>query len=401
LGEFGRVCGTRLWKTGDFDFKEPPDNDEKLRYIELIDPGCECVFSEIFVVPDSAEPFSRGEMHLQMLLAEPGNDPRRFNAVMSPMPGLRSIAQFDPDIQVSAAYTYSPGSSFLLLVNASSPGSLIREILAIVEDVLSLAVDVYNLSVSGTLIDTTMNNENILMRYSGKTLIILANPFDYFGYQGRVAYEFIDPWLISRLLKAGTNILLLGLEDADHLCQNWGKMVATPGFPVGDSRTDLSFQEANVDSLLQKFRQMAMTSQEDPELRVHTAVVKKGFLRSHQSCAQRSAKKLSDRLAKLHPSRGYSVQAEYENASKTEPAKVIVRECLLSNINILASTTQVTGEFSYLPGEFSYLIAATLPFGERVKMLWTGTSKSDSGVQTEACLATEISQLPETVSLLG
>jgi hypothetical protein len=58
------------------------------------------------------------------------NDPRRFNAGMSPKPGLRSIAQFDPDIQVSTAYIYNPGSSFLLLVNASTPGSLIREIVA-------------------------------------------------------------------------------------------------------------------------------------------------------------------------------------------------------------------------------------------------------------------------------
>jgi hypothetical protein len=70
-------------------------------------------------------------------------------------------------------------------------------------------------------------------------------------------------------------------------------------------------------------------------------------------------------------------------------------------INFLASTAPVTGEFSYLPETFSYLLAATLPFGKRVKMLWSGTSNSDSGVQSEACLTAEVSELPETVSLLG
>ncbi|KAF1955062.1 hypothetical protein CC80DRAFT_594675 [Byssothecium circinans] len=368
-----RLCGTRLHKTGSFSFKTPVENDESLQYIDIIDPAGEVAFNQIFRVADSAEPFSRGMMYLEMLLGEPSNDPSRYSPAPSPMPGVRWIARFDLGFQISSAYHYNPEASYLLLVNTNTPGSLVREIIAYVHGSLYLGVDVYNLSVSGTLVEKN-TNENILKRYWGKTIIILANQMDYFGQLGRHAYEFIDPWLASRLLKAGTKILFLGLGDVNHLGQNWVKMAATPEFPIDLSGTDGSIHVADINSLLGSFRQMDLSNKRSMEMKSHTVAVKKSMFQSYKSSTDRSGKKLAKRLSKIYPFQNYALAGDHANASKTNPAKVIVREGLSSDITILASSIPCHQDMISLPSPFAYLIAATLPLERRLQMLWTGAS---------------------------
>ncbi|PGG99856.1 hypothetical protein AJ80_09278 [Polytolypa hystricis UAMH7299] len=372
-----RLCGTRLHKVGQFDFKTPMDNDESFKYIEIIEPGCEAVFSEALYVDNSAEPFSRGNMCLEIFLAEPGDDPSKFSQISSSMPGVRWIAKFDLDLQISPLYKHNPDASFLLLANTGTPGSLVRELVAYIQGTLFLGVDVYNISISGNLMDMN-TNESVLRGYVGKTVIILANPMDYFGQHGRFTYEFIDPWLATKLLKAGTSILLLGLGDISHLTQHWAKMVAIPEFPIDLSGTDGSFHGASVDSLLDKLGKMNIASAESLDIKSHTVTVKKSMFKSFKSSANTSGEKLAKRLSKTYPYQSYAVATDYTNASKTNPARVIVREGLSSSVKVLASSIPCQVEVTYLPGAFEYLIAATLPFEQRLAMLWTGASSTET-----------------------
>lgn len=371
--ESGRLCGTRLRKSGSFDFKTPMDNDESFQYIQLIEPGGEAVFHQVFHVAPSAEPFSWGNMYPELLLAEPRDDPSTFNPVLAVMPGVRMIAGFNLSFQISPAYKYNPEATFLLVVNTDTPGSLIREIIAYINGELHLKVDVYNLSVSGTLLDKT-TNQNILMDYAGKAIIILSHPMDYFTQQGRVAYEFIDPWLASKLLKAGTSMLLLGLINVNRITQHWTKMVTTPEFPIDESGADGSFHVQDVQSLLTKLHPvMNLANSQSTETKSHTVRVKKSILKSIKGSANGTGKKLAKRLAKIYPFQQYAVTADYTGASKTDPAKIIVREGLNSSITVLASSIPCLENIDRLPGPFEYLIAAVIPFDRRLQMLWTGT----------------------------
>lgn len=403
-----RLCGTRLRQAGSFEFKPPVENDESFQYAQLIEPGGETTFYQVFCVSDSAEPFSRGSMHLEMLLGEPGSDASLFSPSPSPISSVRLIARFDLNIQMSPAYKYDPEASFLLLVNTDTPGSLIREITGYIRAMLHLKVDVYNLSVSGTLVDKR-TDENILTRYAGRTIIILCNSTDYFGQPGRVAYEFIDPWLVSRLLKAKTSILFLGLTNVSHVTDYWGRMVATPELPIDPSGADGSMHVQGIDVLLAGFQNsMKLTNEPGLELTRHTVSIKKPVFQSFKTSSSRSGKKLAKRLSKRYPFRSYTLTADCTNASKTNPAKLIVREGVSSDIAILASSTSCKQEFSHLPASFEYLIAAALPFEKRLQMLWTGSTNPEylgSGAKHDEAADKQDSaksvsavQLPEKVS---
>lgn len=337
------------------------DNDESFQYIQLIEPGGEVILHEVFCVTPSAEPFSRGNLYPELLLAEPNDN----------SPGIRIIAGFNLGFQISPAYTYDPEATFLLVVNTDTPGSLIREMTAYIQEELHLNVDVYNLSVTGTLIGRT-KNENILMDYVGKAIIILSNPMDYFGQQGRFAWEFIDPWLVSRLLKAGTSMLLLGLTNINHITQHWTTMISMPELPIDESGTDGSLQGQDVKSFLTKLQHaVEVTSSDATEMKSHTIIVEKSIFKSTKNSANGVGKKLAKRLAKMYPFQHYALTADYANASETHPAKIIVREGLDSSITVLASSIPCLGHIERLPGPFEYLITAVIPFNQRLRMLWT------------------------------
>ena len=193
-----RLSGICIRKTGSFHFTSSPEADETTRYIEAVRPDEEAIFDEIFQVSDAAEGFSRGKLYLEMLLAEPGDDPSLFSTQLTPEQGLRLIARCDLDFQISARYRYNPKASFLLLINNDSPTSLIREIVAYVSEKLRLESDVYNLCLTGTLVDK--DGKNIMMNYAGKTIIVLANPMDYFGEKaGSYTSSSTPGWLVYYL----------------------------------------------------------------------------------------------------------------------------------------------------------------------------------------------------------
>lgn len=383
-------------------------SNETFQYAQIIEPGGQAIFNQILCVSDTAKPFSRGSVHLEMLLGEPGDDTSLFSPAPSPVLGARLIAKFDLNIQISPAYKYDPEASFLLLVNTDAPGSLISEIIAFIQRSLRLKVDVYNLSVSGSFVDKKAG-ENILTRYAGKTIIILCNSTDYFGQAGRVAYEFIDPWLISRLLRGKTSILLLGLTNIGHVNDYWAKMVAAPGYAVNPSG-DNGLHAQDINELLVSFQDsIKLTHEPRLELKGHTVTIKKSIFRSFKTSTNRSGKKLAKRLAKKYPFQGYILQADYKEASKTNPAKLVVREGLNSGVMVLASSIPCRQEISQLPTSFEYLIVATLSFENRLQMLWNRILQSgnqdsrmneDNKEKGDAAPRVEIVQIPEKVSTI-
>lgn len=384
------------------------ENDSCVHYAQLIEPGEEEAFRQVLCVSDSAVPFSRGNVHLEMLLGEPGDNSELFNQAQPLMSSVRLLAKFDLDIQISQPYKHTYEAYFLILVNTATPGSLIRKMIAYMHGMLHLGADIYNLSVTGTFVDKT--GQSVLEKYAGKTIIILCNPMDYFGAIGRVAYEFIDPWLVSRLLKAKTSILLLGLDDINQVTDYWGKMIAAPGFPIDTSGDDGSVHAQSIDELLDSFQDSIELAHEPRmDIRSHTVAVKKTMFLSFQTSTNRSGNRLAKQLTEGYPFQNYILKADYAEASKTNPAKIIIREGLSSDSTILASSIPCQREIARLPSEFQYLIAATIPFEKRLKMMWTGTfsREQDPDMKQEEdtkkkgkakATAVEIFKVPEKVS---
>lgn len=380
-------------KVGSFDFSLATAGNDKYQYIDLLEPGDEATFGLVFKVSDDAEAFDRAKFLVQLLLDEPSQDFERF----SPIPlisGLRCIAWFDRDFQISPAYSFDPDAAYLLIVNSGTPRSLVRDVVNFVSDQAGLKMDVYNHSVSGTLLQASshgkVGGENVLLSYAGKTIVLLANEMDYFGEHGRAVYEFIDPWLVTKLLVAGTSIVLLGVGKAANLVQGWGRMVSAPELPIDDSGKDGSLH--STEGIATFLSKLSLLNGSTPSLdvRTHTIKVKKRFFRSLEDSASRDGKKLVKKLRKKYPFQSFAIEAkisssppdaESKKSKALKSAEILVREGLSSRVSMLASPISSVDEVGFLAGQFEFLLLASLPFERRLAILWA-TGRAD-GNETE------------------
>jgi len=337
--------------------------NQNYRNLDVIDPGHDAIFNQIFTVPETAEPFSKAYLQLEMLLSQPWTNADSYMPnVFQPSPGLRRIAWFDPVTQISGTYRFNPRASYLMVVNTTTPGSLVRALMNFVEQTLGLAIDVYNISVTGSLI-VSGEVESVLQKYSGKTVILLSNTFDYFGLGQRIVWDFINPGLARALLKAGTTFLLLGLGNYETLLYGWGKSVATPHSLSHPSNSTNTHAHADPKAFLAK---PSFHLRDD----IHAVTVKKGFLRSQRGSTKSSGTRVANKLRKLHPGTKYVVSVGPPSTDKKEPETLYIREGLSSTERILASTVPCDKEMTVLWPIFEYLVVAAMPFDKRCKLMW-------------------------------
>jgi hypothetical protein len=102
-------------------------NDSKLAIVADLDPGSSQSFQEDFHVPDTAEPFFRDEIQLELILDEPGQTPTHSKE-LSTKTSLGSVSQARLGIQISRIYKFRLQASFLLFVNPATPHIMVHHI---------------------------------------------------------------------------------------------------------------------------------------------------------------------------------------------------------------------------------------------------------------------------------
>ena len=344
--------------------------------VETIDPMMQIMFEQTFKVSSIARPFSEGHILLTLELSPP--NPTIATPKQSPAgDALHTILSHDLQVQVSAKFQFHENSSYLLVVNAGSPGTFIDQISLYITQTLLLELDIFNISLGGSF--TLSSGENILQYYSGKTIIVLSNLFTYFGTTNRNTYELIHPVIAARLLNTDTSFLFLGLDDPDKLVQSWGQIVAKPLFPIDKSGADGSVHNLALNPFLETFEEVHTADKRPGVYRTHSMPVDKPFYKKRGSAVKSKAKKVAKTLLARYPLQTFIVTALPTDGSKKPPLGIHVHEALPLSARMLVSLIPCKSASGVLDSVFQYLIVASLPFDHRVRVFWEVSSKISTG----------------------
>lgn len=360
-----RPAATCLSEIGGNQIFTFPGDDSKtgptrgLDALDLLAPGSSITISQTFRVSDRADQYSTGALNLELLLSEPGDKEHRFSTLESPHRPLRSIMHYPIEVQISARYSYNPDSSFLLVVNAETKPEVIHQTTKLIGGDLELGMDVWNLSVYGNFINP-LTGKCVLFEYVGKSVIIFANPFEYFGKGVRSAFGLLDPFTISYLAAAETQFLFPETTANDASLGPWFSALVFPTYPPERGSVELE-------------RKVLIATinceQRNGRLSAHTYGVKTQLLKNPKALVTAEIKRTAKLLNEYLPLHRFSV-APIAAPTKKIAGSVFVRQGLPRASRVMATF----GRWDIYSGSLSnfntYMIVALLPFKTRARIFW-------------------------------
>ena len=330
-------------------------------------------------LPGLAMPYSAGHLKLDLLLSEPGSIEERFSSLApdhAEYTELRTVATYDILLQISGVYSYNPESAYLLVINAQTPNNIIHCTIKFVRETLKLPLDVFNISVTGTFIDK-ITSKNILLDYFGKSIIVFADQFNYFGRGKRTALSFIDPCLACLLLKAGTSILLAGTEESGvSAAQGWITSVKFPTNPY-HCLDETPAEDGSTQFQSLKTLESAMFSTEDqkmsailPKYTFPAAKPTLACLATDNSALSSAGKTAANRMTKAFPLRRFAVTTDTSTRNKNSPGSVHLREGLPLYAKLIATKVPFKADGENLSENNKYLLLSILAFETRASTFW-------------------------------
>lgn len=308
---------------------------------------------------DRADQYSNGALNLELLLSEPGDKPGRFSTLESPHSPLRSIIHYPIEVQISARYSYNPDSSFLLVVNADTRPEVIQQTLKLIGGDLELSMDIWNLSVYGNFINP-LTGACVLFEYVGKSVIVFANPFEYFGQGVRSAFGLLDPFTISYLAAAETQFLFPETTANDASLGPWFSALIFPTYPPERGSVEID-RKVLIPTI--------NCEQRNGRLSAHTYAVKTQLLKNPKALVVAETKRTAKLLNEYLPLHRFSV-SPMPTTSKKLAGSVFVRQGLPRASRVVVTFGRWNIYSDRLSNFNTYMLVAALPFKTRARMFW-------------------------------
>lgn len=278
--------------------------------------------SKSFTVADATEVFSTGSMRLELHLSDPHRPEK-----------LREIVNYEVDIQISEGYEYRENSQFLLVVNAHTEGEAILEMKRLIVSGLHLGVDIFNLSLTGTLANDE-TEKSVLLNYKGKSIIITGDAFRYFGPETtRYNWDLIDPQDVLLLSMNHTGFLFCGVTDAkaQEGLARWASMLSFPVGPAVDTASMLKGhkdQRALVKSLHADYRATGFNVDLKNQylLSKRYRTLRRIFRRTTDKRLKKTGEALARELDDQMPTRRFMITSEKRSDKVEEPGEKLVNE---------------------------------------------------------------------------
>lgn len=324
----------------------------------VLPPGNAVVMSQTFRVSDRANQYSTGVLNLELLLSEPSDKENRISTLASAHRPLRSIMHYSIEVQVSAKYSFNPDSQFLLVVNADTRPEVIQKIFKFVAD-LDMSMDVWNLSVYGNFI-SPLTGRCVLFEYVGKSVIVFANPFEYFGQGVRSAFGLLDPFIISYLAAADTHFLFPETAANDGSLTPWFSALTFPTYAVHSGTVEID-RKLLIPTL--------NCEQRSGTLSTHTYTMKSQLLKNAKSVLSTETKRMARSLNEYLPLHRFSVTA-IPVVSKKIAGTVMVRQGLPRAARVVATFGRWDVAGDRISDFNTYMLIASLPFKTRARMFW-------------------------------
>jgi hypothetical protein len=212
----------------------------------------------------------------------------------------------------------------------------------------------------------------VFYNYMGKSIIVLANPFEYFQRGTRSAFDLLDPHVVSYLASGGTQFLL---PEAAAANPTWTNSVLFPTRPFEgtlDERPGKTTKKGIV---------AAINIDETP---VNHWMESKGKLfKKAQAAVTNDAKSTVESLNKNFPLQRFAVSPSLEGSTKKVAGRVFVRHGLSVTARIVTGFGRWNIEEAR-PSELNvYLLIAALPFKKRAQMFWNNVGGSLQAEETQ------------------
>ena len=341
----------------------------------MLDAGSEVPISQTFAVSQLAMPYNDGNLKLELLLSEPGSVEALFSQIGTEhgeYRNLRSVVSYAITLQIAGTYAYNPKSSFLLVVNSQTANTVIHQIIRFIEHELRLWLDIFNLSVGGSL-ENSATGKSVLEDYQGKGIIIFPNTFPYFGRGYASAFDLLDPCVVSRMARAGTNFLLAGPKQNLDPASTWASMLAPMTNSTHAGSIELPTTGTQPAVSLKEFS-TKLYAAGAPKLESvppkHELSSQKALFKSHDSKLASDAKSAALKMNRMFPLRRFTVDTSLNGRTASSSGTVCLLEGLPLATKIIYSLQDFDPKSEDLADFNKYMVLATLPFKVRTNMFW-------------------------------
>lgn len=383
-----RDAGTLLSDPGHvFDFANANEDvaHKTIDLLEVLDPGSEVPISQTFRVSQRALEYDEAHLRLELMLSDPNgasNSARALCEEHPEYPTLRPVVWYGMRMQIAGTYAYNKNSSFLMVVNAHTVNAVIHQAMKFIRNELGLAYDIFNISVSGSLI-SPVTGRHVLEDYEGKSIMLFTNSFPYFTKGQRTIFDFLDPYVVGVLARAGTSFLLFGPSQSSEIAIKWSSMLTFLRVRPGSEDDDGSIRSNNAKELRKSVYETG-APRFDRRLPKHGFAAQKSMFSNADKKLENDAKQAAQKMTKTFPLRRFVVHGNPEFKSESSPGFVEIYEGLPMAAKIRYSLQDFDVNSPEIPDFNKYVTIASLPFAMRVEMLWNiiKSGGTVSGVNT-------------------
>ena len=183
-------------------------------------------------IASNARPYKHVEAHLALYLSAVGD-----KNVPAPcdVANMQLIEGQGFKIQIAPGHIHSTTSDVLVVTNGETRRDQFDALQDFVQDILSMKMDVWNLSLYGSLFQSDKadsdERENVLSLYHGKTIIFLGNNFGFYGHEWVSVLQLCDAESVFQACAHGSSCLFLGSVEERA-------MFRSLLFPMSEKATD-------------------------------------------------------------------------------------------------------------------------------------------------------------------
>ncbi|RDW66553.1 hypothetical protein BP6252_10188 [Coleophoma cylindrospora] len=307
----------------------------------------------------------------------------------------RFVQSSNISFQVSASYQFDDRAEILVVTNSETQQGQFNAIRTFIQDDLGLKMNTWNVSLYGGMSIVNRNNEkpedeeNILKRYRGKTVILLGNTFTHFGSDKKVTLDLCHSSVVAEECCAGSSYVVLGATQGS--CSEW---LQDSVFPVSHIVSNLNKLHGESVAFDNKAELAESVGQQrdfgSPALQAYKVNSKsRWFLGSRKLTAKWQAKKIWSYLNTHFPQERFWICPIWSQNGRGEgPGYVAIWHGLPLNTRLFATEPKrmqnVPGGTFQLHPMDSYSIVRSLPFARRLDLLCSSKSEGQSASSVDS-----------------
>lgn len=289
--------------------------------ISSLEPGETATFSEVAKIAPDAEPYSRSNLKIELLLSSPGTDTPTSVIERNTQ---RTIQEQEHQVQISTRYTYSEESEFLLVTNSQTSSDVLAAWTHFIQDELAMSLDTWNISLYGGL-QFADDDDTVLSSYMGKTVIMLANSFDYFGKGNRTVMDLCDPVMAATEVLLDTKLEILVSPSLNtHTINEWMRSLIFPIQYVAENPEDAiqpTMLQSEKDIIESVANQYLSGNQ---EFTIYKIPVKTSRILNAENQLRRKAKQTLRYLLEYLPQERFCITPTSQDASPSQAGYLVI-----------------------------------------------------------------------------